>query len=180
MANWFFRTVSGELSANNILTKSFRRTISEQLHILVTLPQSHQKFTTQSPLSAIPCELLTQCFGELNGLPHVCLKLLLRFVSLLLKEKVENLESDVCFQRLIQILFVKLVPTDFVPKSCVLRIPRFHQFCCNGNHEQRMVHVTLYNSNKYFPEITKKTACLQVLLNSNIGCLFYHKLLFVI
>ena len=44
--------------------------------MLVTLPQSHQKFATESPLAVTSGKLLTQCFGELKGLPQVCRKLL--------------------------------------------------------------------------------------------------------
>ena len=66
----FLRKVCGDLSANNFFMKSLWRTSGEQLHILVTLPQSHQKFATESPLAATSGKLLTQCFGELKGLPQ--------------------------------------------------------------------------------------------------------------
>ena len=47
-ANYFLWKFSGEISANNFFTKSFWQTFVEQLPILVTLPQSHQKFATES------------------------------------------------------------------------------------------------------------------------------------
>ena len=47
MANWFFRTVSGELSANNMFMKSFWRTLGEQ-YFDEKFPPNYQRTTSYS------------------------------------------------------------------------------------------------------------------------------------
>ena len=75
----FWRTF-GEQVFYEMFLANFRQIIilrkvsGEQLHMLVSLSQVYRKvnkrFATESPLASISGELLTQCFGELNGLPQ--------------------------------------------------------------------------------------------------------------